>query len=219
MKAMILAAGEGRRMLPLTLDTPKPLLKVKDKPLIEHHITRLCGAGVTEIIVNLAYLGGQISDALGDGARLGVNIQYSQESEPLETAGALFHASEVLGDQPFLLINGDVWTDFPFERLLNHNLTGLGHLIFVPNPTFKSVGDFSLNPKGQVVPVAGAGVTFAGISLLSPDLIRHYPSASTRLPLRPVLDWAITREDLTGELFTGIWSDVGTPDRLAELNR
>lgn len=217
MKAMILAAGEGRRMLPLTLDTPKPLLKVHGKPLIEHHIARLCDAGVTEVIINLAYLGGQIRDALGDGAGLGVNIRYSIEPEPLETAGALFHAADALGDQPFLLINGDVWTDFPFERLLHHSLTGLGHLVFVPNPKFKSVGDFSLNPKGRVISADGAGVTFAGISLLSPELIRKYPSVSTRLPLRPVLEWALTQDGLTGELFTGVWSDVGTPERLAEL--
>lgn len=219
MKAMILAAGEGRRMHPLTLVTPKPLLKVQGRSLIEHHIARLSHAGVTDIVVNLAYLGQQIRDALGSGERLGVNIQYSHEPKPLETAGALLHARDVLGDEPFLLINGDVWTDYPFERLLSRRLSGLGHLIFVANPTFKSAGDYSLTDEGRVTARCGAGITFAGISLLSPALVDRYPAPSTFLPLLPVLDWAVSEGALTGELFAGAWSDVGTPERLAELNR
>lgn len=219
MKAMILAAGEGRRMRPLTATVPKPLLRVRGKPLIEHHIARLQRAGVTEVIINLAYLGSQISDALGDGARLGVNIHYSREPQPLETAGALKHAESLIGDEPFLLINGDVWTDFPFDRLIDHPLVGLGHLVFVPNPEFKSRGDYSLDENGRIISAVGTGVTFAGLSLLSPALIQRYPCAVSRSPLKPVLDWAISQNALTGELFGGTWCDVGTPERLAELNR
>lgn len=215
---MILAAGEGRRMLPLTAATPKPLLQVWGVPLIEHHIIRLRRAGITNIIINLAYLGDQIESALGDGARLGVHISYSYEPEPLETAGALLHALDVLGSEPFLLINGDVWTDYRFEQLAQHSLAGLGHLVFVPNPAFRAQGDYSLSPDGAVASTAGDGLTFAGISLLDPSLIRRYPSPARHLPLRPVFDWAVAQQALTGEIFRGEWSDVGTPERLAALN-
>lgn len=219
MKAMILAAGEGRRMRPLTDDTPKPLLRVHGVPLIEHHILRLRLAGVVDIVINLAYLGDQISDALGDGTRLGVRIQYSREPQPLETAGALVHAAPLLGERPFLLINGDVWTDYPFEALAGRSLAGLGHLLMVPNPSFKARGDYSLDEQGRVTCVDGSGVTFAGVSLLSPNLIRRFPSPAERAPLRPVFDWAVGQQALTGEVYTGVWCDVGTPERLAELNR
>jgi MurNAc alpha-1-phosphate uridylyltransferase len=219
MKAMILAAGEGRRMLPLTLNTPKPLLLVRGKPLIEHHLLRLRQAGVTEVIINLAYLGEQISAALGKGERFGLNIQYSQEPAPLETAGGLLHAAHLLGDQPFLLVNGDVWTDYPFARLITHALKGLGHLVMVDNPSFKPAGDFSLTADGALTPLADSGFTFAGLSLLHPDLLRRYPQPAERLPLAPVLAWAISQQALTGETYGGVWADVGTPERLHELNR
>lgn len=220
MKAMILAAGEGRRMRPLTLATPKPLLQVRGTSLIEHHIHRLAAAGIRELVVNVAYLGEKIREALGDGARLGVSIQYSVEPEPLETAGALHHALPVLGDEPFLLVNGDVWTDYPFARLAEKPLIGDGHLVLVPNPPHKTGSDFSLSADGALrMAEGGDGHTFSGISLLSPRLIRHYPRARRQFPLREVFDWAIQRSALTGELFTGTWCDVGTPERLAELNR
>jgi N-acetyl-alpha-D-muramate 1-phosphate uridylyltransferase len=224
MKAMILAAGEGRRMLPLTLTTPKPLLLVHGKPLIEHHLLRLLQAGVTEVIINLAYLGEQISAALGNGGRFGLNIQYSREPAPLETAGALLHAAHLLGDKPFLLVNGDVWTDYPFARLITRTLRGwahkdLGHLVMVNNPSFKPAGDFSLTANGALAPLADSGFTFAGLSLLHPDLLRRYPQPTERLPLAPVFSWAISQQALTGEYYGGVWADVGTPERLHELNR
>lgn len=220
MKAMILAAGEGRRMRPLTLNTPKPLLQVRGVSLIEHHIHRLAEAGVRELVINVAYLGEQIRTALGDGSALGVHIQYSVEPEPLETAGALHHALPLLGDAPFLLVNGDVWTDYPFANLRNHRLCGLGHLVLVPNPEHKLTGDFSLNDTGNLSELDGAtSFTFSGISLLSPSLIRDYPQTRRQFPLREVFSWAIREQQLSGELFAGTWCDVGTPERLAELNR
>lgn len=220
MKAMILAAGEGRRMRPLTLETPKPLLQIRGVSLIEHHIHRLANAGVRELIVNVAYLGEKIQSALGDGAGLGVRIQYSVEPVPLETAGALHHALDLLGEKPFLLVNGDVWTDYPFATLAERHLSGDGHLVLVPNPSHKTGGDFSLSAEGAVTMLNGSvGFTFSGISLLSPRLIRDYPQVRSQFPLREVFDWAIRRSALTGELFTGSWCDVGTPERLAELNR
>lgn len=218
MKAMILAAGEGRRMLPLTAATPKPLLQVRGKSLLEHHLDRLRTCGITDIVINVAYLGEQIVAAFGNGERFGVRIEYSCEPEPLETAGGLLHALDLLGRQPFLLINGDVWTDYPFANLAERSLVGLGHLVFVPNPSFKPRGDFSLSERGRVQHLAGVGETFAGISLLSPDIVRLYPHPARQLALLPVLQWAVEHGALTGELYRGSWSDVGTPERLTQLN-
>ncbi|MCR6652437.1 MAG: nucleotidyltransferase family protein [Cellvibrionaceae bacterium] len=220
MKVMILAAGEGRRMRPLTLHTPKPLLQVRGISLIEHHIRRLVAAGFRELVVNVAYLGEQIRAALGDGAAWDVRIEYSIEPEPLETAGALLHALPLLGDEPFLLVNGDVWTDYPFARLRETALRGRGHLVLVPNPAHKATGDFHLDAAGKLAELEGAtGLTFSGISLLSPSLIRDYPHLRRQFPLREVFSWAIGNHQLTGELFNGTWCDVGTPERLAELNQ
>lgn len=206
-------------MRPLTQETPKPLLQVGGVSLLEHHIRRLAEAGVRELVINIAYLGEKIRAALGDGKRFGVSIHYSEEPEPLETAGALLQALPLLGSEPFLLINGDVWTDYPFAQLAQQSLSARGHLILVPNPPHKTTGDFSLDPTGAVQMLNdGAGATFSGISLLSPNLIRDYPNPRRRFPLREVFDWAIRNSALTGELFTGTWCDVGTPERLAELN-
>lgn len=205
-------------MRPLTLETPKPLLQVRGVSLIEHHIRRLKDVGIHDLVINVAYLGEKIRAALGDGAYLGVSIQYSVEPEPLETAGALLHALPLLGEEPFLLINGDVWTDYPFAKLTEQPLLGHGHLVLVPNPSHKAGGDFSLDPEGGVQILGESGFTFSGISLLSPQLIRDYPHPRRRFPLREVFEWAIQHSALTGELFTGTWCDVGTPERLAELN-
>lgn len=220
MKAMILAAGEGRRMRPLTLDIPKPLLKIRGTSLIEHHIQRLRDAGTDEIIVNVAYLGEKIRAVLGSGEHLGVRIQYSVEPEPLETAGALLHALPLLGDAPFLLVNGDVWTDYPFAQLIQRPVNSIGHLVLVPNPSHKLLGDFSLDKNARVQELDGdSSFTFSGISVLSPQLISTYPQARTKFPLREIFGWAIQRQELTGEIFSGVWCDVGTPERLAELNQ
>jgi MurNAc alpha-1-phosphate uridylyltransferase len=219
MKAMILAAGEGRRMRPLTLEIPKPLLPVKGTSLIVHHIQRLKNAGVCDFIINIAYLGEKIRAALGDGKQFGVRIQYSVEPEPLETAGALLHALPLLGETPFILINGDVWTDYPFAPLSRRPLNNLGHLILVPNPAHKLMGDFSLGENGLLQELDGeTSFTFSGISLLSPKLISTYPQLRAKFPLREILGWAIQKRQLTAEVFDGVWCDVGTPERLAELN-
>jgi len=219
MKAMILAAGEGRRMRPLTLEIPKPLLKVKGTSLIVHHIRRLKNAGVNDLVINIAYLGEKIRAALGNGEQFGLRIQYSAEPEPLETAGALLHALPLLGDAPFLLINGDVWTDYPFASLLQRPLNNLGHLVLVPNPAHKFLGDFSVDNDGRLQELDGeTSFTFSGISVLSPKLISTYPQQRAKFPLREIFGWAIRNQQLTAEVFDGIWCDVGTPERLAELN-
>lgn len=219
MKAMILAAGEGRRMRPLTLATPKPLLEIKGTSLIAHHILRLKSVGVCEVVINIAYLGEKIRAALGDGGAFGVRIRYSAEPEPLETAGALLHALPLLGAEPFILVNGDVWTDYPFADLLRRPLPNLGHLVLVPNPPHKLLGDFSLGADGLLQELDGeSSFTFSGISLLSPQLIATYPQQRAKFPLREILGWAIQNRQLTAETFAGIWCDVGTPERLAELN-
>lgn len=219
MKAMILAAGEGRRMRPLTDTIPKPLLQVQGKSLLEHHILRLAQAEVREIIINVAYLGDLIQESLGDGAQFGVEIQYSIEPSPLETAGALWHAQTTLGQDPFILVNGDVWTDYPFAMLREHTLRGLGHLVLVPNPPFKTNGDFSIGRNSELLPAASQTYTFAGISMLSPQLLTQYPSPKRCMPLKPLLDWGIQQKSFDAEVYRGVWSDVGTPERLAKLNQ
>ncbi len=223
MKAMILAAGLGKRMRPLTDTLPKPLLKVAGKPLIEYHIDRLRDAGVREIIINLAYRGDQIRDYLGSGDVLGVSIQYSEEGSPLETAGAILQALPLLGDSPFVLVNGDVWTDFDFTQLLGKPLNEgcLGHLVMVPNPNHNSGGDFACDEQGNLQLVLGAseGLTYSGISLLDPALVRDYPQVRQCFPLAECFRHAIGLQQLQGEIFKGQWWDIGTPERLLQLDQ
>jgi len=222
---MILAAGEGRRMRPLTDETPKPLLCVRGKPLIEHHIERLRDAGFTELVVNAAYLGEQVAAFCGDGSRWGVRIHISREAEPLETAGGIIQALPRLSDAPFAVVNGDVFTDFPFETLRKIVINpGYGHLIMVANPEHHPAGDFVL--QGQCVQqpstptshgeVPAETLTFSGIALYCPAFFADY--ASGKRPLKPLLDQAIAEGRLTGQIFEGFWRDVGTPQRLAALN-
>ena len=221
MKAMILAAGLGKRMRPLTDHTPKPLLPVGGKPLIEYHLEKLAALGVREVVINIAYLGQAIRDAVGDGSRWGVNVHYSQEPEPLETAGAINLAFPLLGDEPFLLVNGDVWTDYPLTPLCHHELAegALGHLLMVNNPEYREAGDFALEAGCVVAREADqVGLTFSGISLLHPALVSGYPDRRRRFALREVFDRAIAQGQLTGELYDGQWWDVGTPERLAQLD-
>ncbi|MDO3385258.1 nucleotidyltransferase family protein [Gilvimarinus sp. SDUM040013] len=219
MKAMILAAGLGKRMRPLTDTLPKPLIPVRGKPLIEWHLERLSAAGVSQVLINIAYLGQKIRDAVGDGSRWGLEVAYSEEPEPLETAGAIHYAASWLGSEPFLLVNADVYTDIEFEPLLAMTLAErtLGHLVLVPNPEFKARGDFDLSC--DLVTEAGdsTGFTFAGVSVLKPELISTYPNARRVFPLVEVLHWALAQQRLTGEVFRGRWSDVGTPERLRLL--
>jgi MurNAc alpha-1-phosphate uridylyltransferase len=222
---MILAAGLGKRMRPLTDHLPKPLLPVAGQPLIVHHLRRLKAAGFTEVVINVSYLGQMIQDALGDGSEFDLSIRYSVESEPLETAGAIQYALELLGCEPFLLVNGDVWTDCPLSPLLNMKLpkNGLGHLVLVPNPEFKAGGDFAVaNGELEVselcpIPDGQAGYTFSGVSVLSPDLITRYPFSREKYPLLEVFKWAMANHALTAQVYRGSWIDVGTPERLDKL--
>lgn len=216
MKAMILAAGKGERMRPLTLHTPKPLLPVGGVPLIEHHIRALAAAGFTELVINHAWLGEQIEAHLGDGARFGVSIAFSAEGEPLETGGGIARALPLLGDAPFLLVNGDVWCDYPFAAL-RRPLDGLAHLVLVDNPQHHPTGDFRLEgvrarPRGEQ-----AGLTYSGIALLDPALFAGCPPGAFRLA--PLLVEAMERDAVSGEHYRGQWVDVGTIERLAEVER
>ena len=218
MKAMILAAGLGTRMLPLTSHTPKPLLRVAGKPLIEHHLLALHDAGITDIVINVSHLGQQIIDYLQTGQAYGLNISYSEEESPLETAGGIQNALPLLGEQPFLLVNGDLFTDYPFANLVNkYRVHANGaHLVLVANPHHNPDGDFAL--AGQQVTareIEGPALTFSGISVFHPDVFQHRERLSK---MRPLLDGLIAHQQLTGEQYLGIWHDVGTPESLAKLN-
>ena len=217
MKAMILAAGKGERLRPLTLHTPKPLVRAAGVPLIEYHLRALAAAGFTEVVINHAWLGQQIEDYLGDGSRFGVSIAYSAEAEPLETGGGIFKALPLLGDQPFALINGDIFTDYPFAEL-RRPLAGLAHLVLVANPGHHAGGDFCLR-AGQVsdVQVAQESLTYSGMAILSPALFaRCQPGA---FKLAPLLRAEMAAGQVSGEQFAGCWVDVGTHERLAEVER
>ena len=213
---MILAAGLGRRMLPLTQNTPKPLLEVAGKPLLEHHILNLRAAGITELVINAAYLADQIIAFCEDGGRWGVQIQVSVEAEPLETAGGIIKALPLLGDTPFLVVNSDIWCPFPFDRLIGCSpLEGGAHLVLVPNPPHHADGDFSLE-QGSVRPKGQMALTFSGIAVYRPQFFRGL--SPVKQPLKPLLDAAITASQVSGEVHVGPWVDVGTPERLQTVD-
>lgn len=218
MKAMILAAGFGTRMRPLTDHTPKPMLKVAGKPLIEHQIDRLVKAGITEIVINHAYLGEQIEAYLKDGSDFGCSIQYSAEDTPLETGGGIFKALPLLESggipSPFLLVNGDVWCEFDYEHLRDFKLSGLAHLLLVSNPVFHPDGDFALN-NGLLKQGGAERFTFSGISILHPDLFNGCEAGVFKLA--PLLKAAMDSDQVSGQLYEGPWIDVGTPQRLQEV--
>lgn len=212
---MILAAGEGRRMRPLTDSLPKPLIEVDDKPLLAFHLERLVVAGFTDIVVNASYFSEQIEAFCGDGSRWGCNVEVVVEPKPLETAGGILNALPLLGDEPFAVVNGDVFTHYPFERLRRHDLNNdLAHLVMIPNPSHHPEGDFQLL-ETRIVDAQRSRTTFSGLSVMSPRLFAGL--APGKRALRPVLDQAITSQRVSGELFSGLWSDVGTPDRLRNL--
>lgn len=216
MRAMILAAGRGERMRPLTDHTPKPLLKAGDKPLIVHHIEALRAAGFREFVINLAHLGERIRATLGDGVAFGADIVYSQEPEgALETGGGIFNALPLLGDSPFLVVNGDIWTDYPFAKL-PPSLTGLAHLVLVDNPRHHPQGDFAVE-HGRVKDIGELRLTFTGISVLHPALFAGCKPG--RYPLAPLLRRAMAADQVSGERYRGIWWDIGTPERLAQVDR
>lgn len=236
MKALIFAAGLGERMRPLTDATPKPLLKAADKPLIVWHLEKLAAAGVREVVINTSWLAAQFPQQLGDGSQWGLQLQFSYEgATPLETGGGMLHALPWLGDAPFLLVNGDVWTDYDFTRL-PPAISGDAHLVLVDNPPQHPRGDFFLRAdEARVDADDGASPaqaperkTYSGIGVYRASLLRDWReiightegAAETppRFKLSPLLHAAMNRGRVSGEYHAGRWTDVGTPERLAQLD-
>lgn len=209
---MILAAGRGKRLRPLTDTTPKPLLEIGGRTLLEHHVGALARAGFREIVINLSWLGAKIRDHLGDGDRFGVRVLYSDEPDgALDTAGGIRQALNLLGEDPFLVVNGDILTDYPFADLHGLEPDGLAHLVLVDNPGHHPDGDFCLD--GRVVRNQGARkLTFSGIGVYRPGLFAVFSPG--RRPLAPLLAAAMRHGKVTGEHYRGLWMDVGTPENL-----
>ena len=220
MKAMVLAAGKGERMRPLTLTTPKPLLAVRGKALIDYHLERIAALDIREVVINVSWLGDQIEAHCGDGRRWNLAISYSREDEPLETAGGIIRALPLLGDAPFLVVNGDVFTAYDVAALAQRAAT-LGvdeaHLVLTDNPAHHPKGDFSLTAGRVQRPGGDKTLTFTGIGLYHPHFFAGCNDGPR--PLLPLLQRAIDNGQLSGEYFSGPWTDVGTPERLELLNR
>ena len=218
MKAMILAAGRGERMRPLTDYTPKPLLKAAGKPLIQYTIEKLVAAGFDDLVINLAYRGEQIRDFLGDGHRFNCRIAYSDEGKAaLETAGGIIHALPLLvGDEPFLVINADIACDYPLTELHNRPLK-LAHLVMMPNPPHHPEGDFHLTKEGLLLEHGENKLTYSGIGLFNPALFSGLPEEP--LKLGPVLRDVMAEGKISGEKYSGFWMDIGTPERLRQLEQ
>ncbi|UCG71784.1 MAG: nucleotidyltransferase family protein [Chromatiales bacterium] len=216
MKAMLLAAGRGERMRPLTDHIPKPLLEVAGRPLLDYPLARLAQAGIDEVVINLAWHGSQVREFVGDGSRWGLRVQFSDEGpEALETGGGIRQALPLLGTEPFWLVNADVYSDYTFRpRGLADGV--LAHLVLVPNPDHHPAGDFAF-AAGQVSDGEGQRFTYSGLAVVDPGIVRDL--APGRFPLGPLLIDAAKAGRLTGELHEGLWTDVGTPARLAELER
>jgi len=216
-RAMILAAGRGERMRPLTLVRPKPLLEAGGAPLIVHHLRALASAGFEDVVVNLSWLGDQIRGALGDGSRYGVRLHYSDEGpEPLETGGGILRALPLLGAGPFLVLNGDVWTDVDWSALRERLAPDdLAHLVLVPNPAHNPNGDFVLE-RGRIVESAGPRATFSGVGVYRAELFAGCSDGIFKLA--PLLRAAARAGRVSGELHGGTWLDIGTPERLAHLD-
>jgi len=220
MKAMILAAGLGNRMRPLTLYRPKPLLEVGGKALIVWHIEKLKTIGVTEIVINSAWLADQLIGTLGDGSQFGVTIRWTREDEGLETAGGIINALPLLGSQPFILVNGDVWTTFDFASLLNIDLgDDLAHLVFVANPEQHPDGDFTLaNGRAYTFDQAqqGENLTYSGVAVINPKMFDGLETG--KRPLAPLLKQGMLDGKISAEKMQAAWVDVGTPERLTALD-
>lgn len=221
MRAMILAAGRGERMRPLTDVTPKPLLPVNGKPLLVYHLEKLAQQDVTDVVINHAWLGQQIEATLGDGSQFGLRIKYSSEpTGGLETAGGIIRALPLLGEEPFWVINGDIFTNLDFAELPRELAPGkLAHLLMTENPDHNQAGDFSLN-NGQLIPAQSGQktYTYTGMGLFSPTLFSMYkPGQEQFVRLRPILDDAIAQRQIAASLLTAAWTDVGTPQRLQQL--
>ena len=228
MRAMILAAGRGERMRPLTDHTPKPLLQAGGKPLIVWHIERLVRAGITDLVINHAHLGRQIEQALGDGSRYGIHIEYSDEGTALETAGGIAFALHLLGDGPFAVVNGDIWCDYDFSALPDRaaalaSSDDMAHLVLVDNPEHNPKGDFVLQgsritPESPIPNPESRTLTFSGIGLYQPALFSNIQRGS-KAPLAPLLREQIALNRISGEHHRGLWMDIGTPQRLDELDK
>lgn len=223
-QAMILAAGKGTRLRPLTLDTPKPLVEVGGQPLIVWHIKALKAAGITDITINTSWLADKLMDTLGDGSQYGVKLHWSVEGdEPLETAGGIFQALQTgkLRDEPFILVNSDVWTTYDFAKLQDYELSAdqRAHLLLIDNPEHNNGGDFAIsNGIASEHPINGADkYTFAGISVISPRLVDGLVSGQPAA-LAPLLKQAMLKFQITAEVISDNWIDVGTPERLAQVN-
>jgi MurNAc alpha-1-phosphate uridylyltransferase len=218
MKAMLLAAGRGERLRPLTDSIPKALVEAGGKPLIAWHLERLARAGIRDAVVNVSHLGDRIVERIGDGARFGLRISYSRERERLETAGGIANALGLLGREPFLLVNADVYCECDFARLMKIQLgTRLAHLVLVPNPPHRAQGDFSLR-DGRIGNEPGARYTYAGVAVMRPALVAPV-APGEKAPLAPLLYEGAQRGLIGGELYEGLWQDVGTAERLAELEK
>ncbi|MFK5948665.1 MAG: nucleotidyltransferase family protein [Methylococcales bacterium] len=215
MKAMILAAGRGERMRPLTDTTPKPLLLVAGKPIIQYTIEQLVKAGFTEIVINIAHLGQQIKDTLGTGNQLGATLFYSDEGNTaLETAGGISNAIPLLGEDTFLVVNGDIATDYDFSQLYNKTIS-LAHLILIPNPPHHPEGDFYLSTTGYVSEQGRQSLTYSGVALFHPKLFESLEPGMNKLG--PLLRKVMPNNKVSGEKFKGFWLDIGTPERLIEM--
>jgi len=226
MKALIFAAGFGERMRPLTERTPKPLLEAGGKPLIVWHLEKLAALGVRDVVINTSWLADQFPQALGDGARWGLRLHYSYEGPtPLETGGGMLRALPLLGDAPFLLVNGDVWTDYDFARLPTEP-EGLAHLVLVDSPAHATHGDFALDASGEVRSEGAQRLTYAGLGVYRPALLHDWhaivgdtATSPPRFTLAPILRAHMAQGAITGEHWRGRWTDVGTPQRLEQLDQ
>lgn len=234
MRALIFAAGQGERMHPLTDTTPKPLLTLAGKPLIVYHLEKLADIGAHYVVINTSHLAEQFPAMLGDGSRWGLRIRYAYEGPtPLETGGGMLNALPLLGDEPFVAINGDIFTDFDLSTL-PRTPASLAHLVLVDNPAHHAQGDFVLDDDGRVHELTQAGaddaaLTFAGIGIYRPALVHDWrkafdgeaadmPPSPPRFRLAPLLRAAMTRGEVTGQRHAGLWTDVGTRERLQALN-
>jgi len=216
MKAMILAAGRGERLRPLTDTTPKPLLKAGSKSLIEHHLFNLADNGINEVVINIAWLGQLIKETLGSGEKYNLHISYSDEGEQaLETAGGIIKALPLLGSEPFLVINGDIWSDFDLGMLTCKKIQSEAHLVLVKNPEHNKKGDFALN-HGYLENTGNPMHTYSGIGIYSQQFFDGLPTA--KAPLAPIIREKNKQHQVTGILHDGLWTDVGTTERLQTLN-
>jgi N-acetyl-alpha-D-muramate 1-phosphate uridylyltransferase len=228
MKALIFAAGKGERMRPLTEHTPKPLLQVGNKRLIEWHIEKLAAAGIRDIVINTSWLAECFEPALGDGSRWNVSLHYSYEgTEPLETGGGMLKALAILGNEHFIAVNGDIWSDLSYTTLPTY-ISGLAHLVLVDNPAHHPYGDFVLNSNGYIENDGEKKLTFSGIGIYQPKLFSHWREVignaveadpyTPRFKIAPLLRHAMLSNQVSGEYHAGLWTDVGTPERLTILN-